>query len=649
MFLHLSSIVAFLIWKEIDRMRVVRIALLLTVVIGFVFDPNVLLSQLVVVAPQHPRINDDITVTYNPGAHNAAIQRVSSLTLRTLVLRDVGSSPVLIETPMTKSGTQWKASFKLQQEDARFLLHLFVAGDLKDDNAEQGWGTMVVGGDGKALRAGHYWRAALLAFGGYQGFKFQKDIAAAKSELALERKLYPEDYSAVNLAWYLETNPTPTKAGTARVKKELVDALKLFRKNDDALPTLLVWFDQVGEQRKADSLRKVFIAESPKGKVAAATRIMGLSTEHDPARKIKLLEQHLTDFNLKEEEALAEKRQLVVLYAQMGDFEKGHGVLKPSPKSDPALYKILIAPMLEKGKSLDQALTWVTEGIDILRKQDESSKPTSVPLEDWKQSHAVTLASLLQVRGQVCLKSGKKDQAEADIAEAYALTKGADLSISLNLLDAYLALNNNQKAVDIGLECIKSGTSNLSIVEKFKTAFRKVHGSLAGYDKAVQQARTAEQAHRMKSSLNRPAPDFSLRGEAGARLNLGEMRGKVVVVTFWGTWNRGCREVLAQLQKVSESYQYYRTVSIVTINTTENAAGAARDTLVKRFMAGLKCTIPVGLDESPGVAERYGIEGIPTTYVIDKNGKIQFKHVGFKDGKTFVNDLSNEIELLLKH
>jgi thiol-disulfide isomerase/thioredoxin len=617
--------------------------------IALVAGSQSLHGQLVSITPQSPKINDVITVTYNAGARNAAIQRPDALILRTLVLRDVGSSPVLVETPMAKSGKVWKASLKLQQEDARFLLHQFVAGDLKDDNAEQGWGTMIVGADGKALKAGHYWRAAVLAFGGYMGYKFQKDVPSAKAELALERKMYPEDYSAVNLAWYLETNLTPTEAGTARVKKELVDALKLFRKNDDALPMLLVWFDQVGEQKKVDSLRKVFIAENPRGRVAAATRIMGLSTEHDPAKKVKLLEQHLSEFNLKEEETLAEKKQLVLLCAQTGDFDKGYGVLKSSPKSDPALHRNLVTPMIEKGTGLEKALGWMSEGIDNLRNQDESSKPHSSPLADWKQAHEVTLASLLQVRGQVCSKLGKKDQAEADFAESYALTKGADLSVNLNLIEAYLTNSKNQKAAEIGLECVRKGKSNLSIVEKFKTAFKKVHGSLAGYDKIVQQARAAEQTQMLKSGLNKPAADFSFKDLSGAALNLSEMRGKVVVVNFWATWSGGCKEALTQLQKVFEAYQYYRTVSFVTINTTENAAGAARDTLVKKSMAAMKCTIPVGLDDATGVAEKYGIEGIPITYVIDKNGKIQFKHVGFKDGNAFVNDLTSEIEVLLKH
>jgi thiol-disulfide isomerase/thioredoxin len=630
-------------------MRVVRRFPILALILALAAISQSMHGQLVSITPQSPKIHDVITVTYNAGARNAVIQRTAVLTLRTLVLRDVGSSPVLIETPMVKSGRVWKASLKIQHEDARFLLHQFVSGDLKDDNAERGWGTMIMGVDGKAPKAGHYWRAAVLAFGGYMGYKFQKDVPAAKAELALERRAYPEDYSAVNLAWYLETNPTPTEAGTARVKRELPDALKLFRKNDDALPMLLVWLDQVGEQKKADSLRKLFIAENPRGKVAAASRIMGLSTEHDPKKKIKLLEEHLSQFELKEDEALAEKRQLVLLYAQTGDFDKGYGVLKSSPKSDPALYRNLVTPMIEKGTSLEKALAWVSEGIENLRKQDESSKPSSTPLADWKQAQEVTLASLLQSRGQACMKLGKKDQAAADFAEAYALAKGADLSINLNLLDAYLANNENQKAADVGLECVRKGKSNLTIVERFKTAFKKVHGSLSGYDKAVQQARAAEQTHMLKNALNKSAPDFSFKDLSGGALNLSEMRGKVVVVNFWASWGSGCKDMLTQLQRLFEAYQYYRTVAFVSINTTEDAAGAARDTLVKKSMAGIKCTIPVGLDEAPGIAEKYGIEGIPITYVVDKNGKIQFKHIGFKDGKALVDDLTNEIEVLLKH
>ncbi len=62
-----------------------------------------------------------------------------------------------------------------------------------------------------------------------------------------------------------------------------------------------------------------------------------------------------------------------------------------------------------------------------------------------------------------------------------------------------------------------------------------------------------------------------------------------------------------------------------------------------------KCTIPVAYDEGSAVSAKYGIEGIPTTFVIDREGKIRFKTVGFGNGDEFVDNLTKQINALLKH
>ena len=635
--------------KEKDCMRVVYRSTVVAALMVNLWFPSIASGQYVRFLPQDPRIGDVITVTYNSQARDAAIQRPEELILRTLILRDAGAPPILIETQMKNSGRLWKGTFTIAQADARYLLHQFVAGDLKDDNAGQGWGSIVTGADGKALKASHYWRAALLAFGDYMGFKFQKDPAAAKTEVALERKLFPEDYSAANLAWYLEMNPTPTSAGTTRIRKELDQSLRLLRKTEDALPTLLVWFDQIGEKRRADSLRKIFIAENPKGKVASSNRLSGLSIEHDPAKKIKILEGHLADFPLKEEEAISDKKQLVGLYVQIGEFEKAHTVLSSISKRDQALYKTLGAAMTAKGTGLDKAVTFVTEGIDIVRKQDESSKPPSSALGEWKRAQTNLLASLLQIRGQALAKSGRKDAAQADFEEAYKLSKGSDLSMNLNLIESCVANNKFQQAVDVGFACIREGKSNLSIVEQFKAAYKKVHGSMAGYDKAVQQSKSAQQSGMYKSALHKTAPEFSLRSLRGGPVKLSDLRGKVVVLGFWVTWSSLGNDELIQLQKSFESYEYYRTVDFVLVNASEKTTSPERDSVVSKTLKRLKCTIPVVFDEDPYLADKFAIEGVPTVYVIDKTGMLQFKHVGFSDGKALVDDLSKEIEVLLKH
>jgi len=630
-------------------MRVVQMLSVVAVFMLLLCCSDSASAQIASWSPQDPKIGDVITITYNPGERTAVIRNVEEVMLQTLILQEVGLSPILLETPMIRSGKTWKASFSLHQKNARFLLHQFVSGNLKDDNMGKGWGAMVLEPDGKPLKASHYWRGAALASGGNSGFRFQKDIKAAKAAIALERKLFPQNYSAANLSWYLEMNPAPSDAGKARVRKELREALRLFRTNEEALPMILIWLDQVGEEKKADSLRKILIAENPRGKVAASAVSKEISLERVQAKKIALLERYIAEFSVREEELLAAKRQLLMLHVQARQYDKAYAVLMSAPGLDADLFRTIASPNIEKGTGLDTAVAWVADGIARVRKQDEDAKPLTVTMEEWKKTQTNTLASLLNMRGLALSKAGKNEEAETDFVEAYALSKGEDPLVNYNVIDAYVMNGKYQKAVDTGLECIQKGKANLKAVEKLKVGFVKVHGSLTGYDKTVKDARSAAEAMILKNGINKPAPDFALKDANGATVKLNDFRGKVVVLEFWSSWSGLSRESLSQLQKVLENFQYYRNVTFLAVNISEIQAGAARDSLVRQYMSAHKFTIPVLYDEGAVTAEKFGIDGIPTHYVVDTKGKIQFKRAGLGDGDEFVNELIRQIEVLLKH
>ena len=153
----------------------------------------------------------------------------------------------------------------------------------------------------------------------------------------------------------------------------------------------------------------------------------------------------------------------------------------------------------------------------------------------------------------------------------------------------------------------------------------------------------------MKSGLDKAAPAFALKDLNGATVSSKDFRGKVFVLSFWATSSGQCKAALPQLQKVFEAYQYYKNVSFLAINTNERANGPSRETLVKKFMTDTKCTIPVAFDEGSSTSDKYEIEGIPITYVIDREGKIRFKTVGFSAGAEFVDDLTQQIAVLIKH
>jgi hypothetical protein len=84
---------------------------------------------------------------------------------------------------------------------------------------------------------------------------------------------------------------------------------------------------------------------------------------------------------------------------------------------------------------------------------------------------------------------------------------------------------------------------------------------------------------------------------------------------------------------------------ILALNTWENKKGADRLTLVKQFMEKNKYTFPVLIDET--TVNAYKVEGIPTKFLIDRNGNIQFKSIGFEGGQKMVDEMTIQIEMLL--
>ena len=123
----------------------------------------------------------------------------------------------------------------------------------------------------------------------------------------------------------------------------------------------------------------------------------------------------------------------------------------------------------------------------------------------------------------------------------------------------------------------------------------------------------------------RGAPDFTLPSLNGPNLRLQEQRGRVVMVNFWATWCGPCRVEMPHLQKLYDKYRASGFV-LLGVNIDEQPAAAAA-------LAGkLGLSFPVLLDTDKKVSRLYDLSTMPSTVLIDRDGRVRHVHRGYRDG-----------------
>ncbi len=118
-----------------------------------------------------------------------------------------------------------------------------------------------------------------------------------------------------------------------------------------------------------------------------------------------------------------------------------------------------------------------------------------------------------------------------------------------------------------------------------------------------------------------PAPEISLELFDGGSFSLSEHKGRVVVINFFASWCIPCKAEAPALDKV---YREYKTKNVAFLGI------AMQDTKSKAmgFIEETGVSFPAGLDYNNKIKEAFGVYGIPATYFIDKDGKINYTHAG---------------------
>jgi thiol-disulfide isomerase/thioredoxin len=117
------------------------------------------------------------------------------------------------------------------------------------------------------------------------------------------------------------------------------------------------------------------------------------------------------------------------------------------------------------------------------------------------------------------------------------------------------------------------------------------------------------------------APDFAI-SNAQLPNKLSDLKGQVVYLDFWASWCKPCRKSFPWMNQMQHKYAG-EGLQIIAINLDTEAA------LAKAFLDKVPAQIPIVYDPKGKVAKGYELLGMPSSYLIDKKGKIRFAHKGF--------------------
>ncbi|MCG8381013.1 MAG: TlpA family protein disulfide reductase [Gammaproteobacteria bacterium] len=123
--------------------------------------------------------------------------------------------------------------------------------------------------------------------------------------------------------------------------------------------------------------------------------------------------------------------------------------------------------------------------------------------------------------------------------------------------------------------------------------------------------------------LQQQAPDFVLKSQSGENLRLSEQRGQVILLNFWASWCGPCREEIPMLNTLHKQYEKLG-FQVMGINIDKRRDAA------ERMMRDFQMAYPVLFDSQQGISKLYGVDAMPSTVMIDRDGIVRAIHRGYK-------------------
>ena len=255
-------------------------------------------------------------------------------------------------------------------------------------------------------------------------------------------------------------------------------------------------------------------------------------------------------------------------------------------------------------------------------------------------------ARLHMLRARALSQVGDSGDAIRELKEAVTIQPRPEILAELGELQE--ARGMNAEAYDSYLSALAGaeGRAQTERADSLRARVTRTAGRLGhepgSVDRDLTERREAYRRERVRrmveDRIDMEAPDFELSDLSGRTWRLNGLKGKVVIINYWATWCGPCQAELPYFQQLVDEYADRSDLVFLAISTDE-VPGVAGPWLEER---GLTLTVL----QDRGSAVDYNVTGIPTTIFIGKEGRIQYREVGFAGSGIYLDMMRLRIDAL---
>jgi thiol-disulfide isomerase/thioredoxin len=485
--------------------------------------------------------------------------------------------------------------------------------------------------------------------------QMKKKILFAISVLAISGSgLQAQAVKDTTSQYYYRLATSKDAADRALVTGKLYDLLKSEQENDWMMAQPL--FNVLRMKATSDSIQAVIKTRFPGGQLWRSEELQTIYDAATASEKEAAYKKWLKKYPVKKFEGsrilydyaannvarayAAEKNVAKALYyANKGQTPAWNGEAWAGVAQDLEKNGFINEPALLYKKALENSLAFKTT-----RTKEEGAQFAATGYRSYCNAYARCL-----------LKQKKYDSALVYVQKAYAEGKPAAY-INTNYVDILIALGRDKDAYEKADDIVKAGVADSKFKEVHKSLYVKLNAGGKPYEafmKEVEAEITRKVIANLKNTIvNKPGPTWELKDVNGNTVSSESLKGKTVVLDFWATWCGPCKRSFPAMQMAVNKFRDNPDVQFLFIHTWEKGEGDAT-AAAKKYIDDNKYSFRVLMDlkdaetNSNKVVEGFGIQGIPTKFVLDKNGNIRFKVTGFSGSdEAAVEEISAMIDMV---